>query len=147
MKHALLKRPSQGLGHWSDFDHLIDSFFNDRSFSNSALQGFSPRTDISEEKEKYLFTMDLPGVSLEDIRIELEDHVLSISGKKQTQSEDSTSDRYRRERVYGEFSRKFKLHGEIDEDSISAQLKDGVLSITVPKTEKSAAKVIDISVN
>ncbi len=107
---------------------------------------FSPDCDVIETKDAYVLTMELPGISKEDIKIEVEDNVLSISGeKKETcQSDDSRVS----ERIYGSFVRSFSLPDDALVDNIEAECKNGVLTVKIPKkAEEKKSNVKSIKVN
>jgi HSP20 family protein len=98
---------------------------------------FSPKMDISENKENYILRLDIPGVAKSDISIKVQDNNLVISGKREEKVENYKDNKMiRYERSYGKFSRIYSLPGPFDKDKIKAKYKNGVLTVTVPKTEK-----------
>jgi HSP20 family protein len=113
----------------------------------SAQSGWHPAIDITEEKERYVIHADLPGLKKEEIRISLEDGVLTIEGERKTESEHKDRNYHRIERSYGRFARSLNLGSAVDEAKIKASYKDGVLEVTAPKAERAKAKTIDINVN
>ncbi|MCP4188714.1 MAG: Hsp20/alpha crystallin family protein [Gammaproteobacteria bacterium] len=109
---------------------------------------WSPTVDIDETDENYLIRADVPGVAKDDIKIQLDNGVLSISGEKRVAKETGIGSRkHRTERFHGSFSRRFTLPSAVDIDKVNADYKDGVLSLTIPKLEKEKAKSIDIKVH
>ncbi len=108
-------------------------------------QDFTPACDITETDEDFDIHIDLPGVSKEEIDLKITQKILSVQGERQT--EDGKEPRYvRRERKSGYFSRSFALPDDVDTEQIEAKFKNGVLSIHIPKVEKSDnSKSIDIN--
>ncbi len=105
------------------------------------------KCDVYEKNGNYNIELDIPGYNKEDIKIECEDGILSITAEKnrETNEEDSDKKYIRRERVYGKISRTFSF-SDIDEDAISAEFNNGILKITIPKTQKvESKKVIEIN--
>lgn len=103
-----------------------------------------PAVDIKEEAERFLVRADLPGVEPKDIEVSLENGVLAINGKRESEVKDE-KDGYRRvERVYGEFHRQFTLPESADPEKVSAKCEKGVLEITIGKTEARKPKRISV---
>lgn len=100
--------------------------------------------DVYEEKDKYLLTLDTPGIKEEDIKIEYNDGELTIRCERKFEKNEN-SKVHRRERFYGKYARSFAINESIKDDEIKAELKDGVLSIILPKQEEKKAKTIAIS--
>ncbi len=131
---------------------IFDDFFNENFFYNSGreLTGTKwPNVDIEEHENEYKIHADLPGLDRKDIKITVEDGVLSISGdKKHEKKEKKEKGRYYYyERSYGNFKRSFSLPDHVDEKSINANFSNGVLDLTIKKTEKAKPKKIEINVN
>ncbi|KAF7125604.1 hypothetical protein CNMCM5793_001843 [Aspergillus hiratsukae] len=126
----------------------LESFLNRPAASHDML-GHYPRFDVRETKDSYRLDGDLPGVDKKDIDIELsDDNILTIKGRseRESTSEDPDQSWWCSERSVGEFRRSFRFPNDVDRDGIDASLKDGVLSITIPKTaESSVSKRIDIN--
>lgn len=131
----------------SDIFDVIDRNLASLMQSNSNNQFFSPKTDIRETADQYILDMDLPGVSEKDIEISLKNRILSISSKKETEDKTKEGEWHLKERHSMEFSRKFTLPQDIDMDKVSAEFKDGVLSIYIFKKPEIEAKQIQINVN
>lgn len=100
------------------------------------LMSWSPRWDIHESPEKVEIQADLPGVRREDVKIEMKNGCLALSGKKEQAKEEKTGDYQVRERSYGSFFRAVRLPENVDESCIKAKFADGVLNVTVPKVER-----------
>jgi HSP20 family protein len=99
-------------------------------------QSWSPAVDILETPDRYLFRIDLPGIPQEDIIIEVHGRMLVIRGDRPTESEPRMAAFHRIERNSGFFQRRFTLPGDIDAERTTAQYKNGVLEIELPKAEK-----------
>jgi len=106
---------------------------------------FVPRFDIKETKNTYVLKADLPGVREEDVQVSLNGNLLAVSGKREEEHRDEGEQYYAVERTYGTFSRSFALPDGIDGDTISADLKGGVLSIQIPKRPEAQPKKISLS--
>jgi HSP20 family protein len=97
---------------------------------------FQPKIDVAETKEGYEIHGEFPGMETADISIELRDNTLTLSGEKRSSHEFKEGERVHLERSFGLFSRSIPFAVEIDEDKSTAEMKNGVLSIRVPKSEK-----------
>jgi HSP20 family protein len=132
-----------------NFSDLIDELFTDTWARNQAREGFNPAVDIVENDSNYELHVNLPGMSKEDIQIQLEDNRLVISGERKYQfenkSEEGAKPRYHRiESGYGSFKRSFTLSNEIQRDNIQARFENGVLVVTLNKTDEGISKSITI---
>ena len=128
-----------------NFDRLFDGFFTGDSESGSLLT-WSPRTDVREDEDGLRLSMELPGLSQEDVKVSLENGVLSISGEKKRESEkgEEGSDYHVVERRYGRFERSFTLPRGIDSEKASAKFENGVLEVALPKSAQAKRKHIEI---
>lgn len=131
-------------------DRLFDEFMSplvppSAMFWKEGYESFRPACDLTEADDHYLVTFDLPGISADDVKIEVIDNQLIVSGerKEETVSEGKGSPHFA-ERFYGKFHRVFTLPHTVEADKVEADYKDGVLRIAVPKTEASKGKVIRI---
>lgn len=104
-----------------------------------------PAFEVRENKDAYVFTADVPGMKPEDIEVSLTGNRLSISGKRESQKEHKEDTYYTYERSYGSFSRAFTLPEGIDTEHLKSELKDGVLTLVVPKKPEAQAKKIPIA--
>jgi len=118
--------------------------FHDQS-TGDGTKWFSPRTDVEESDNGFNITMDLPGLTTDDFNIELKDGDLTITGKRERETEENGSTYHRLERVSGQFRRSYSLGPEVDAERVEAQYKDGVLRISVPKAEKVQPKKIEVT--
>ena len=108
---------------------------------------WNPNSDITESDDDVIVTMELPGVVKDEVKISLQDNVLYVRGEKKQEKEDKNQNYHRIERSYGSFCRSFQLPTTVRADRIKAKYKDGVLSITLPKTEEVKPKEIPISID
>ena len=110
------------------------------------LTEWSPEVDIDENDKEYLVKADLPGMKREDIKVTVEGGALSISGERKSEKEEKGKKYHRIERTFGSFQRTFMLPEDTDPKKLSAEFKDGVLLVHLPKTEEAAKKAIEIKV-
>jgi len=129
-----------------EINRLFEDFFGE-SFERDLDKGWGPAIDISEDEKNIYLKADLPGMNQKDIKVSVEDNVLTISGERKSEREEKKEGKfYRLERVYGEFCRSFTLPDYVDISKISAEYKDGVLALTIPRTEEKKSKAIEIEV-
>lgn len=107
---------------------------------------WSPATDIYETKDDYVFKIELPGISKEDVKVEVNGDNMEIKGERKEEKEIKREDYHRNERVCGSFMRNFQLPKNADGQKMSASMKDGVLELHIPKREESKTKAIPISI-
>lgn len=131
----------------SPFTNLPVSFFDD--FASDAPEvfgkrnkngGFYPQVDFSEDVNNHVIHAELPGVAPDDFHVEVKDNVLTISGEKRSVVEKPNYV----ERSYGSFQRSFTLPTKVDKDAIEANMKNGVLTVLIPKAEKEDSKRINV---
>jgi HSP20 family protein len=125
------------------FEGSLDPLSQDTS---SALTGqWIPSVDIKEDKNQFTIEADLPGMEKKDVNVSMENNVLTVQGERKEEKEaNEQSNYYRYERVKGSFHRSFTLPETADSENIQASLKDGILTISVPKKEKAQPKAIEI---
>ncbi len=125
------------------FNSLIESHL-----SSSALNNFSyPRTDIQDAKDKIVLKFDLAGVNKKNIKLSIDDNkILTLKGEKKESKEEKSKDFVKKEIFYGEFQKSIQLPENINENKLQTSFKNGILTITIPKTEikKPKAKLIPI---
>ena len=109
--------------------------------------GFGPALDLSETEQSLLVKLDLPGVARDQVKVSLQDDVLTISGERAADVLEKGAGYHRRERANGRFERSIELARSVDESKITATFKDGVLIVTLPKTPDAKPRQIDIAVN
>ncbi|MCP9462040.1 MAG: Hsp20/alpha crystallin family protein [Nitrospira sp.] len=105
-----------------------------------------PTVDISETDDEYLIKAELPEVKKEDVRVTVEDGVLTMHGERRQEKEEKGRKYHRVERSYGSFVRSFTLPESVDETGVKAEYKDGVLNLHLPKVEKVKPKAIEVKV-
>ncbi len=126
----------------------MNDFFGDIERNvNLEVGGFTPRVDIIDEDETIIVKADLPGIRKEDVNISVnEDRILTIKGVKRRDDRFGEMSYIRSERIYSEFNRSFALPDSSDIEKISAKFENGVLILTIPKTEPPAPKEINIDI-
>jgi len=130
-----------------DMDGLLDSFFEGGPRSRSEERGeWLPSLDVSETKNELVVKAEVPGMDAKDIDISLSDGVLTIKGEKKEEKEEKEANYHLVERSYGAFARSVQLPKEVRDGKISASYKDGILKITLPKSEEAKKKEIKIKV-
>ncbi len=126
------------------FKSIFNSpFFSERTFDTSNIL---PKSRISEDKDNFYLNLEMPGVSKEDLKINLENNVLSVSGTKKNTKKNEDTNLIMNEIYYGEFSRSFTVTDDIKKDNIEAEFKDGILNIVLPKVEEAKPVVKEIAV-
>ncbi len=115
----------------------------DDFFPTARAATYVPDVDVEEHEDKYALTLDVPGVQKEDLKVEVEDRILRISGeRKKTENPDAKHTTWGR--TYGVFTRAFSLPDDVDTESLEALHRDGVLRIEVKKTKESRSRTISI---
>lgn len=143
-----LWRPFGDLEGWpsgfgAGFPWRTSSLFGDWP-AQDRPRGYLPAMDVTENDARYLITVELPGGKKDDVQVELHEGVLTIRGEKRCERDETKDQRCYIERSYGSFSRSFRLPDDADAARMDASFKDGILSVTVPKTEKSKPKAIAV---
>lgn len=126
-----------------NFSDIMDEFFND--VASNRRDSFTPGIDISETDNQFQVSVELPGMNKEDIDINLDNGRLTISGERTFKNEEKEKTYHRVETRYGSFTRSFQLPDNIDEESISAAYENGLLNITIDKSEDKVKKQIKIN--
>jgi HSP20 family protein len=108
---------------------------------DAPVTAWTPAVDILEEKDEIVLRAELPGISLEDVDLQMKDDVLVLRGERRFEQETKKENYHRVERAYGTFSRSFKLPGIVDREKIKAKLKDGVLEVKLPKTQGGSRSI------
>ena len=128
------------------FDEVFRGFDTPSVFGRMMPRGGGwPSVEFSESDKEMRLTAEMPGLQEDDIEVLLEDGVLTLRGEKKSETEDK--DRQFSERYYGRFERRLALGGEVEEDKVAATFKNGVLTVTLPKTEKAQANAKRIAIN
>jgi len=155
--NSLLRWQRPGLGAWTGFGQLTDLRDEiDRLFesplaaltrSSQLLSGWTPAIDLHEDKDNVYVKAELPGMKKEDIDVSLHEGMLSISGERKVENKVKDSQIYRAERFFGRFQRTVSLPSPVAIDRVKAQYTDGILTITLPKTEEAKPKQIDVNIS
>jgi len=126
-----------------EMDDLFRGFFGDWNWPSWDSNRW-PAIDIAEKDNEFVVRAEVPGCKADDIDISVNGSTLTISGEKKQEKEEKEKGYYHVERSYGSFRRDMNLGSEIDSSKINATCKDGVLTLTIPKTEKSKAVKIKV---
>jgi len=127
----------------------------DEAFANWPIQrdengtltaSWSPACDVFEDKDAVKIVAEIPGVKPEDVKISIENQVLTIRGEKKPVAEETTERVHRYERSYGAFERSFALPNLVDPDKIEAKYDGGILTVTLPKAERARPREISVKV-
>ena len=135
--------PRSRLRSWNlldDFDTEISRFFGTEPFKGT----FSPAVDLHETEEAYIVEADMPGLSKDDIEIEIAENVITVKGERKDESDKEEKNYHRLERSYGGFKRSFLIPGGFEHDAVDADFKDGVLHVTLPKPKENQPKRIQV---
>jgi HSP20 family protein len=127
-------------------NRLFNSLFDTPTVQNAAARRWVPATDLIESDTHYVLRADLPGVSEDDINIELDHDVLTISGERKSEQTDRRPGYYRVERTSGSFRRSVRLPEGVDGEAITATFDRGVLEVSVPKPEQVQPRKVQITV-
>jgi len=131
-----------------ELDNILGQWFGQSSEPTEAPeQVHCPRTNIIERDKDFVLSIELPGVSVQDVTVEAADDKLMISGEKKISVKAETEKLQRQERVSGKFERGFEFPTMVDFEKISAEFQLGVLTVTVPKSEKVLPRKIEINVS
>jgi HSP20 family protein len=130
-----------------EIDRVFGEFFpsregGDESTSRQAV--WAPRTDLVETEDSYRLHLDVPGLSKEDLNINYKDNQLTVSGERTSDRTEEGEEYVRVERSFGQFYRAFTLPRTVNAENITASYDNGVLTISVPKTEKEKSRQIEI---
>jgi len=138
---ALLMKPQPFT---RDVDRLFDAFFGaDRDQSRRWV----PPVDLVEAEDHFVLKADLPGLTEQDVSIEVQDGTLTISGERKDEHESRERGWYRIERSFGSFSRSLTLPDGVNADAITARFENGVLEVSIPKPEERKPRRVEISTN
>ncbi len=128
---------------FDDLFQMMDRFFSDRELPSPFVgrggflreETFVPRVNVSETEEEFRVSAELPGLTEKDVRVELEDNVLTIQGERKEEHDEKGCNWHRVEQCYGHFYRQIPLSGQVNPDKVRAKFKNGVLTVTIPKLE------------
>ena len=123
-----------------EMDKLWNRFLGERTSMEPFRRSWTPSLDVSETKDNISVKAEIPGMEAKDIDISLSDRILTLKGEKKREKEEGDENCHFTERSYGAFSRTIQLPQEVQTDKIKASYKNGVLTVTLPKTEEAKAK-------
>lgn len=112
-----------------------------------AVSDWMPSVDISETDNAYLVKAEIPGVSKEDVKVTIEDGMLTLQGERKQEQEDKGKKFHRIERSYGCFMRSFRIPDDADDTAAKAEFKDGLLNITLNKSQKTRSNAVNVSIS
>jgi HSP20 family protein len=126
----------------------LSRVFDDQAYRLDATRGTSwvPAVDVYEDVERLAFRFDVPGVKKEDLHVRVENGVLTVEGKRAFESEKTRENYHRIERSFGQFARSFSLPSTVSSERVDAELRDGVLNVTLTKKPEAQRRTIDIKV-
>jgi HSP20 family protein len=125
---------------------MFDGFFRGTGDEDYTLSSWTPAVDIAEHDDEYLVKVELPGVNKDEVKLTLENNILTIRGEKKQEKETKKENYHRVERSYGSFQRSFTLPAAVKADKIDASYKDGILTVSLPKAEEAISKQIEVKV-
>jgi HSP20 family protein len=128
----------------SDMNRLFDGFFQARPENGGAARRWIPAMDLVETEDHLVLRADLPGMSEDDVEIEIKDGVLTVSGERRNEQESRSEGFYRVERATGRFSRSLSLPDGIDAGKVAASFDRGVLEVQIPKPEQTKPHRVEI---
>jgi len=148
MNASVTKRTPGLLGRWSSMDPIstireeMETLFNRLGGNGNGM--VAPALDLTEANGGYQIRMDVPGMKADDINIDINGDLVTVSGERKEEKEEKGEKFHRVERQFGSFSRTVRLPFAVKEDEVDAQLKDGVLTLKLPKTEEAKAHRVQI---
>jgi HSP20 family protein len=129
-----------------EMTRLFDELAGDEKEDSIARGVWMPRVNINETNDEFLVNVDLPGINKEDISLNLDNNMLTITGERKFEVDEKKDNYHRVEKQYGKFSRAFRLPNNVDEKNVEAEYKNGELHITLKKKEEKKPREISIQV-
>ena len=134
-----------------EMDRLFDDFGSGRRWSRpwreTGAEFWAPEVEVFQKNNELTIRADLPGLKREDVTVEITDNEVTIQGERKHEKEEEREGYYRSERAYGSFVRSFTLPESASGEKVSAEFKDGLLTVHLPKDEKAKPKSIDVKVS
>ncbi|MGE5192422.1 MAG: Hsp20/alpha crystallin family protein [Deltaproteobacteria bacterium] len=130
-----------------EFDELFNRLSSDWDGGKWLTKEFSPACDLSETADAFQIRMDVPGIKPEDITVQVTGDSVQISGERKEEKEEKGKTYHRLERRSGSFSQMLRLPTPVNEDKVQAEFSDGVLTVTLPKTEATKVKTVKVKSN
>jgi HSP20 family protein len=144
---ALMKREFSLGSFRKEMDRLFDEFMGERWPSLFEPGVITPPVEVGETPEEVFVNVQVPGLTKEDLDLELSDRALTVSGEVKEEKEDKKKNYYLQEIRYGRFSRTIPLPGEVEVDKATAELEKGMLMVHIPKTEKARKRAVTVPIN
>ncbi len=129
-----------------EMNRLLNTFFDSPATGGGVLQRWVPAMDLLEEGDHFVLRADLPGMGEDDVRVEVEDGVLSVSGERKQESQEKREGYQRIERASGSFRRTLTLPDGVDAEQIKAEFDKGVLEVRIPKPEQRRSQRVQIGI-
>ncbi len=130
-----------------NLDKVLNEIFNATPFWTNINTDFAPRVNITENDNRIKLEFELPGMERNDIKVTVKDGLLTVSGERKEEKKDEKENYVRNEIYSGQFSRSFTLPETVEVDKISADYKNGLLTLSLPKSEKARPKTIEVKVD
>jgi HSP20 family protein len=130
-------------GSWTRLNRMMDEAFG-RGNGETVSSAWIPSCDVREDNDHLTITLDLPGVKPEDVKLSLENNVLTVRGERRQEAEQKDERWHRYERSYGSFERSFTLPSTVDPERVQATTDHGVLTIQIPKVERARPREIPV---
>lgn len=130
-----------------EIDRLFEAPLSELARTSQLLSGWTPALDVHEAKDHFTVKAELPGMKKEEIEVSMHEGNLSISGERKSESKHEDARVHREERFFGRFQRTVSLPTPVAADKIKAEYKDGILTVTLPKTEEAKPKRIEVNVS
>jgi HSP20 family protein len=127
-----------------EMERMFDHLFEPRWGALEAVGEWTPKLDFSETKDAYVVKLEVPGVEQKEISVALEDQFLTVRGEKSREKEEKDEKFHRVERAWGAFARTIRLPGSVDTEKTTAAFKDGLLTVTLPKTAAAKGSFIPV---
>lgn len=129
-----------------EIDRLFEAPLAELTRASQLLSGWTPALDVYEDKDNVYVRAELPGMKREDIDLSLHEGTLSLSGERKSEDKYKDAEVYRSERFFGRFQRTVTLPTPVAVEKVKAQYQDGILTVTLPKSEEAKSKHIDVNV-
>lgn len=143
----LMRRPGMAMPPLARLREQLEQMFDPSDLPATGwFSGWTPAVDVIEDKDQLTVKAELPGFRREDLDISLHENNLTICGERKYEDEKQQGEMFRSERFYGKFQRTVPLPFSVETSDIKATYRDGVLTVTLPKSEKARAKQIEVAV-
>lgn len=138
---------------WSPFDRLsslrdlLDSAFQLAGSQPAGVAGWVPPLDVTEDEDKVVVDLELPGAQADSFDVSLQDGALTISGERKSERNEGSGESFRSERVFGRFERTVNLPAPVQPDAVTAAYTNGVLTVTLPKAEEAKPRKVNVEIH